>query len=271
MSLVILSTSIPRRLARYGSNIAIRSANSNDQLHEEYEKADIVCVPLKPNLHASGITVIQEAVLSGVLLSRRILVDWITISQETKSTMYLLGTIGIARSHQYCPRRSERGQGARKCSAAAHGRSRKLRRNGLYQAACFDKPRDPEPNMRTVAISALALILLPILDNQNSESEDAPLDFCKLQPAFMENFGSFRVNSWNIAGANWIAHTPWHGDFGDAAFADPGPGGPFSVVDGVLNITARKNKPDNGSRASSPLRIIPAAAMAFCMVILKHV
>lgn len=66
MSLVILSGSAPRHLTKYGQNISIRAAHKNDELHEEFKNADVVCVPLKPNLHASGITVIQEAVLYGV-------------------------------------------------------------------------------------------------------------------------------------------------------------------------------------------------------------
>ena len=38
-----------------------------------------------------------------------------------------------------------------------------------------------------------------------------------------------------------MAHTPWRGDFGDAAFSDPGPDGPFSLQDGMLRITARRD------------------------------
>ncbi len=40
-------------------------------------------------------------------------------------------------------------------------------------------------------------------------------------------------------GTRWIAHTPWHGDFGDAVFDNPGPGGPFSLTQDGLRITAR--------------------------------
>ena len=39
----------------------------------------------------------------------------------------------------------------------------------------------------------------------------------------------------------WIAHTPWNGDFGDAAFDDPGPLGPFAASREGLTITARKD------------------------------
>ncbi|HUL51380.1 MAG TPA: glycoside hydrolase family 16 protein, partial [Candidatus Nitrosotalea sp.] len=44
-------------------------------------------------------------------------------------------------------------------------------------------------------------------------------------------------------GTQWIAHTPWNGDFGDAAFANPdlAKGFPFKVEKGILRIEARKN------------------------------
>lgn len=47
------------------ANIEIGRPSNNIELVALYEWADVVCVPLKPNLHASGITVVQEAVLQG--------------------------------------------------------------------------------------------------------------------------------------------------------------------------------------------------------------
>jgi hypothetical protein len=48
------------------------------------------------------------------------------------------------------------------------------------------------------------------------------------------------VSPWG-PGTRWIAHTPWRGDFGDAAFADPQPGFPFTTVHGVQRIEARRD------------------------------
>ncbi len=48
------------------------------------------------------------------------------------------------------------------------------------------------------------------------------------------------VSPWG-PGTRWIAHTPWDGDFGDAAFMDPQPGFPFTVDNGILRIEARKD------------------------------
>jgi glycosyltransferase involved in cell wall biosynthesis len=64
--LKVLSGSIPGKFARNRENIEIAPARHNDELREALDEATIVCVPLRENLHASGITVIQEAVLSGV-------------------------------------------------------------------------------------------------------------------------------------------------------------------------------------------------------------
>jgi hypothetical protein len=74
------------------------------------------------------------------------------------------------------------------------------------------------------------------------------LDLCEMKPVFMEEFDTESIASRVIGPARWIAHTPWNGDFGDAAFADPGPGGPFSVQGGMLRITASKT-PDGHWRS----------------------
>ena len=47
-------------------NIEIINTSSADQLLDAFDWADIVIVALKPNLHASGITCLQEAALRGV-------------------------------------------------------------------------------------------------------------------------------------------------------------------------------------------------------------
>ena len=79
-------------------------------------------------------------------------------------------------------------------------------------------------------------------------SPDAPLP--KLPPPTL-NLDDFRltfdedfreplsVSAWG-PGTRWIAHTPYAGDFGDAGSADPEPGFPFTVKDGVLQIEAKK-------------------------------
>ncbi|BAT59368.1 endo-1,3-1,4-beta-glycanase ExsH [Variibacter gotjawalensis] len=57
---------------------------------------------------------------------------------------------------------------------------------------------------------------------------------------FTEEFNELSVSAWG-PGTRWIAHTPWNGDFGDATFADPANGFPFTVTNGVLRIEASKS------------------------------
>jgi glycosyltransferase involved in cell wall biosynthesis len=59
--------SIDRRLAKRSKNIRLMTPDAAE-LRELYEWADVVVVPLKPNLHVSGITVVAEAVLFGVTI-----------------------------------------------------------------------------------------------------------------------------------------------------------------------------------------------------------
>lgn len=69
------------------------------------------------------------------------------------------------------------------------------------------------------------------------------LDMCSFKEHYIEDFTAFHISARSLeGGARWIAHTPWNGDFGDAAFVDPGPKAPFSIADGELQISATKNE-----------------------------
>ena len=66
------------------------------------------------------------------------------------------------------------------------------------------------------------------------------LDIANYRATFVETFTNFDVSA-SGPGTRWSAHTPWHGDFGDAQFADPVPGFPFQTASGILRIEARKD------------------------------
>ena len=66
IEVVIFSGTIDRRLATAAANVTVDVLRSNDQLAAEMARATVMCVPLTMNHHASGITVIEEAVLMGV-------------------------------------------------------------------------------------------------------------------------------------------------------------------------------------------------------------
>ncbi|MBU2326286.1 MAG: glycosyltransferase [Alphaproteobacteria bacterium] len=65
-ALTILSGTVPRRLVAGISNVEVHLAKSTRELTDGFDAASVVCVPLQENLHASGITAIEEAVLAGV-------------------------------------------------------------------------------------------------------------------------------------------------------------------------------------------------------------
>ncbi|WP_267360559.1 MULTISPECIES: glycosyltransferase family 4 protein [unclassified Methylobacterium] len=62
----ILSATAPKRLANNRKNVTIFKAETHEDVANAYRRADVVVVPLRENTHASGITVIFEAILSGL-------------------------------------------------------------------------------------------------------------------------------------------------------------------------------------------------------------
>ena len=66
IELAILSSTASPRLACDSQNISVSTVTSNAELRKQLAEATVMCVPLIENKHASGITVIQEAVLAGL-------------------------------------------------------------------------------------------------------------------------------------------------------------------------------------------------------------
>jgi beta-glucanase (GH16 family) len=91
------------------------------------------------------------------------------------------------------------------------------------------------------AIQVVTMVAV-VLQVGNACGQPAPdLDLSKLTMVFREDFDErLSVSPWG-PNTRWTAHTPWHGDFGDAQFADPVQGFPFTVSDGILRIEARKD------------------------------
>lgn len=83
----------------------------------------------------------------------------------------------------------------------------------------------------------------PVEERAEAVTDAVPpetLNIDEFRSSFVEDFdGNFSVSSWGCV-TDWIAHTPWRGDFGDAAFADPVKGFPFTVGNGALSIEARR-------------------------------
>jgi hypothetical protein len=88
-------------------------------------------------------------------------------------------------------------------------------------------------------------LALGIMYGASGSSPAAPargqLDLSQYHLTFDDEFTKLDISA-NGPGTTWTAHTPWHGDFGDAVFANPGPDTPFSIIPrGGLAITARKS------------------------------
>jgi len=62
----LVSPNIDPALTRGAPNVEIVCPGTNEQLMALYDWADVVALAIKPNLHASGITVIEEATICGV-------------------------------------------------------------------------------------------------------------------------------------------------------------------------------------------------------------
>jgi hypothetical protein len=87
--------------------------------------------------------------------------------------------------------------------------------------------------------------------------EGAALDLCAFRPTFVEDFNSLSASGNPEDHQRWFTHTPWGGDFGDAAFTDPQPGFPFTLRDGILRIEARKGAAWAASSARTHCRRSP--------------
>src|SRR5271170_7102825 len=90
------------------------------------------------------------------------------------------------------------------------------------------------------AFGLIAVLLVVSYSPDAPAAEPGTLDISLYHETFSETFrGPLDVTPWGPS--KWIAHTPWHGDFGDARFSDPGAGFPFTTGPQGLNIIAKKN------------------------------
>jgi hypothetical protein len=64
--LKIASWKLNKEVLKYYNNIELLHISTGSKLLFAYEWADIILLTIKPNLHASGITVLQEAAVLGI-------------------------------------------------------------------------------------------------------------------------------------------------------------------------------------------------------------
>jgi glycosyltransferase involved in cell wall biosynthesis len=270
----IASANVPPALVRKAPNIEIIRPRNNAELIALYDWADIAVVAIKPNLHASGITVVEEATLCGLPV----------ICTDTGGIGAYFSDDEIARVPPQAPaairdriaalaaddrarwtmveraraRIVAGGLTSRRFAQRHAELSRELLRDGERRQAeapagrpagqdRLRRSRRPA-GVRAMAVvgGLLALTAGILVPGQFGVAQDtarampAMLDLCDFRPTFTEDFNTLSVSPRGETGSRWIAHTPWHGDFGDAAFTDPRPGFPFRVQGGILDIEARK-------------------------------
>lgn len=107
------------------------------------------------------------------------------------------------------------------------------------------------PRPSVTARSAALCVMLVGACSADAGLRNADLDICRYEVAFADEFDDLSIGGRELKSNRWTAHTPWNGDFGDAVFSNPRPGGrPFDVRDGKLRITAFR---DEGGRWRSGL------------------
>lgn len=97
---------------------------------------------------------------------------------------------------------------------------------------------------RVAAIACASLLLAAGRDKPASQAlapSEETLDLRGYKLVFEDRFATLSIGAQPGSGERWYNHTPWHGDFGDAAFVAPGPGGPFAGGPEGLSITARRD------------------------------
>ncbi len=96
-----------------------------------------------------------------------------------------------------------------------------------------------------LALGGLAFAARVLASTPNARADGPRLDLGGYEMTFEDDFSKPDIVargpfSQHAPGMRWIAHTPWNGDFGEARFTDPGPGGPFAFGPDGLAITATK-------------------------------
>jgi glycosyltransferase involved in cell wall biosynthesis len=253
-------------------NVTKAVPRSMPELEALYEWADIVVVAIKPNLHASGITVVLEATVFGLPVIctdtgglrayfsddeiryvpprdaaelRRAIAD-LAADEERRWTLVEHARAQVVSqdlsSRAYARKHAELSRQLLSAPLEPPLQEQSAHRKGY--PPLLQQSRRLRGVWAGVAMLMLAVIGLTFFvraaEPERSQIGNVALDLCGFRPTFVEDFNSLSVSSHPEEQARWFAHTPWGGDFGDAAFADPQPDFPFSVRNGILRIEARK-------------------------------
>jgi len=248
----IATPRLPRDLTPAG-NVTLVHPKTHGELTALYEWADLVALALKPNLHASGITVIEEATVFGLPVICTEVggltayfgdgeVRYVPPARPTALREALAALAGDpAERCRMVERAQQRMLDAGLTSRAFAQRHAELSHELVHETATrAEASRRRGPRATRLAPFGAALVLTGIGLAASPHGARAQIEPCRLHPTFTEDFNTLSVSAYGQTSSRWIAHTPWNGDFGDAAFADPQPNFPFRINNGILDIEARK-------------------------------
>lgn len=245
----IVAPRLSAALARTPNVTHVRPT-AQDELLALYDWADLVVLALKPNLHASGITVVEEATVFGVPvvctetggLSAYFTEPEIRYVPPGDPERLREVIAALSRDDAERCRMVDRAQ-RRMVEAGLTSRGFARRHAELSR----ELVRPPAARgavgagaVRVALCRALAWTSLGLFSG-GAWAAGGQIDPCRLKPTFTEDFNTLSVSAYGENGSRWIAHTPWNGDFGDAAFTNPQPSFPFRIRDGILEIEARKD------------------------------
>jgi glycosyltransferase involved in cell wall biosynthesis len=248
----IVTPRVPRTLTR-AANVTVVRPRTHGELAVLYDWADVVALSLKPNLHASGITVVQEATVFGLPVVCTD-VGGLRAYFGDDEICYVPPADPAALRHML----AALGADAKERSVRISRAQRRMTEAGLT-SRCFAQrhaelshqlvrghspgPALPESSGRgwVARLALRGALLIGVGSVAGGAALGAQIDPCQLHSTFTEDFNTLSVSARGEKSSRWIAHTPWNGDFGDAAFADPQPDFPFRVKDGILEIEARKD------------------------------
>jgi beta-glucanase (GH16 family)/glycosyltransferase involved in cell wall biosynthesis len=237
-----------------GANVALVRPKTNEELAALYDWADLVAVALTPNLHASGITVVEEATVFGVPVVCTDTggltayfaegeVRYVPAGQPVALREAIAALADDDAERWRMVERARRRMITAGLTSQRFGQRHAELSRQLLRVRSADGPEAGKQrttwSARLALGGALALTCIGLV-SVGARTAAPDLNPCRLRPTFTEDFNTLSVSPRGENGSRWIAHTPWNGDFGDAAFADPQPDFPFRVHDGILEIEARK-------------------------------
>lgn len=233
--------------------VTLLHPKSNAELVALYDWADVVALALTGNLHASGITVIEEATVLGVPVIcsdtgglRQYFAEgevrYVPAGQPAALRDAIAALAGDdAERARMVERAQQRLTGAGLTSRDFARRHAELSHDLICDAPPLPAARRRPADRARPALRCAAALVVALSLASSARAAVLEIDPCRLRPTFTDNFNTLSVSARGESASRWIAHTPWNGDFGDAAFTDPRPGFPFRVQDGILDIEARKN------------------------------